>query len=92
MKNEKAMLPNDAINKVYDELILCESKILWQEQHGGEIECPCCLDEASGDCCSCHINPPCGYCTREIYCEHSINECIDFIGADEYEKLIGSKQ
>ena len=25
--------------------------------------------EGPEDCCSCHINPPCGYCTREWDCE-----------------------
>lgn len=25
--------------------------------------------ERDGDCCSCHINPPCGYCTQNVsYC------------------------
>ena len=28
------------------------------------------LDEADeADCCSCHINPPCGFCTREADAE-----------------------
>ena len=33
------------------------------------------------DCCSCHISPPCSYCTSHSICEKCgkdvLNECID---------------
>jgi hypothetical protein len=83
------MEPSDAINQAYNDLLLRESKESWQEKYGEEIECPCCLDfyiDKSG--CSCNIHSPCSYCTRESDCNHTIGDCVELLGIDDYNNLV----
>lgn len=76
------MNPNEAIEKAYSEMIEKESSEisndeLWQEVYGGAIDCPLCLSDYGDRCCSCFIDPPCSYCTRECDCEHTLQDCLN---------------
>lgn len=76
------MNPNEAIEKAYSEMIKqeCiekENNRLWGEVYGGYYDCPMCFMDWSDKSCSCHINPPCSYCTRECDCEHTLQDCLN---------------
>lgn len=80
----KQILPNDAINKAYDEVLEKESnkKLIsleeWRSKIYKEDDCPICSDEIESKegCCSCHIVSPCGYCCHE--CNHTNGEVENY--------------
>lgn len=81
MEIKAGVLPNDAINKAYDDMLeVEETKVkfdtkTWSEVFGGTTECPMCLsDYEDHGGCSCHIVAPCGFCCRETQCSHTIKE------------------
>lgn len=96
MSKEKAILPDEAITKAYDEVLDKEKKFVSLEEwrakpyENKDEVCPICEDDYENREGKCYCNatdfPPCGWCeTGMPECTHTNGEVADDLELKEYQ-------